>query len=107
MESNPSLSEIARFLRDFFDILEWRPYGGQVVDLVMPCLRPGWAVSEDGLPHIQALLAIEEEELARAPESTHYLVAFGRLRGVRGLARPLAAQARKAVLRRLGRLRGR
>jgi SAM-dependent methyltransferase len=100
-------SEIPRFLRDFFDIVEWRPYGGQVVDLVMPCLRPGWAASGDGLAHVQALLAIEEEELARAPESTHYLVAFGRLRDIRDLARPLAAQARKAVSRRLRRLRGR
>ncbi len=96
-------SEIPRFLRDFFDIFEWRPYGGQVVDLVMPCLQAAWAASDEGLRHLQAMLAIEEDELAKAPESTHYLVAYGRLKGFRGLARPLAGQVRKAVRRRLRR----
>ncbi|MGE5275861.1 MAG: class I SAM-dependent methyltransferase [Acidobacteriota bacterium] len=99
-------SEIPRFLRDFFDIVEWRPYGGQITDLVMPYLHAAWAASDEGLPYVRRMLEIEEEELARAPEATHYLVAFGRLKSLTRLARPLGDQVRKAVRRRLaGRVR--
>jgi hypothetical protein len=94
-------SEIPRFLRDFFDIEEWRPYGGQVVDLVFPCLDAEWVFSAEGLPFVDAMLRIEDYELARDPSATHYVVAYGRLKGLPRLARPLADQVRKALARRL------
>ena len=97
-------SEIPRFLADFFDILEWRPYGGQVVDLVFPCLDAEWVFSPEGLPFVEAMLRIEDYELARNPGATHYVVAHGRLKGLPRLARPLARQVRRAAGRRLAAL---
>ena len=94
-------SEIPRFLHDFFDIEVWRPYGGQVVDLVFPCLAADWVCSAEGLPFVQSMLRIEEYDLERNPASTHYAVAYGRLKSLPRLARPLAAQVRRAVGRRL------
>jgi SAM-dependent methyltransferase len=94
-------SEIPRFLGDFFDIAVWRPYGGQVVDLVMPNLAADWAASPEGLPYVQAMLDIEDYELARNPASTHYVVAFGTLKSLPRLAAPLADQVRKAARRRI------
>jgi SAM-dependent methyltransferase len=94
-------SEIPRFLREFFDILEWRPYGGQLVDLVLPCLAADWVSSAEGLPYLQAMLQIEDYELARDPASTHYVVAYGRLKSLPRLAGPLARQVRRALARRL------
>jgi SAM-dependent methyltransferase len=107
-------SEIPLYLRDFVDLLEWRPYGGQLADLVMPYLSAGWAASAEGLPFVEAMLAAEDEELAKAPDRTHYLVAFGtlkpptqylvefgKLKPLWRLGRPLAGQVRKAVRRRL------
>src|SRR5207247_323358 len=84
-----------------FDIEVWRPYGGQVVDLVFPCLAADWVCSAEGLPFVQSMLRIEEYELERNPASTHYAVAYGRLKSLPRLARPLAAQVRRAVGRRL------
>lgn len=97
-------SEIPGFLTDFFDILEWRPYGGQVVDLVFPCLDAEWIFSPEGLPFVQAMLRIEDYELARNPAATHYVVAHGTLKGLPRLARPLARQVRRAAGRRLAAL---
>ena len=94
-------SEIPKFLRDFFDLEVWRPYGGQVVDLVMPNLAADWAVSADGIPFIQAMLRIEDYELGRHPAATHYVVACGTLKSLPRLTVPLASQVRKAALRRL------
>jgi SAM-dependent methyltransferase len=94
-------SEIPRFLSDFFDLVEWRPYGGQIVDLVFPCLSADWVSSPEGLPHVQAMLQIEDYELERHPSSTHYVVAYGTLKGLPRLAPPLAGQVRRALARRL------
>lgn len=94
-------SEIPRFLREFFEILEWRPYGGQVVDLVFPCLTADWVASPEGLPFVQAMLQIEDYELARNPVSTHYVVAYGRLKSLPRLAPILVGQVRRALARRL------
>ena len=94
-------SEIPRFLREFFEILEWRPYGGQIVDLVFPCLTADWVSSSEGLPFVQAMLQIEDYELARNPASTHYVVAYGRLKSLPRLAPILAGQVRRALARRL------
>ena len=102
-------SEIPRFLADFFDILVWRPYGGQVVDLVFPCLDAEWVFSPEGLPFVAAMLRIEDYELARNPAATHYVVAHGRLKGLPRLARPLARQVaprRRPPPRRPGPARG-
>lgn len=99
-------SEIGRFLNEFFDIVDWRPYGGQLVDLIMPCTRPGWADSPEGLRYIQAILDIEDYELARNPASTHHVVAFGHLKSMSRLAFPLARQTRQAIKRRLKKIAG-
>jgi hypothetical protein len=99
--------EIPDFFRDFFDIIEWRPYGGQVVDLVMPCLDAGWAKSPEGYKFVDAMLRVEEDQLAADPRSTHHLVAYGRLKPLHRLMRPLRQQAFGAAARRLERLRRR
>jgi SAM-dependent methyltransferase len=99
--------EIPRFLLQFFDILEWRPYGGQITDLLMPCLSSSWAASEEGSRFVRTMLDIEEWELAALPASNHHLVACGRLRGPAGLALPLLLQASRAMKRRLARFRRR
>ena len=95
-------SEIPRFLAEFFDLVEWRPYGGQIVDLVFPCLSSDWVFSPEGLPHVQAMLRMEDDELERNPSATHYVVAYGRLKGLVRLTPPLARQVRRALARRLG-----
>jgi SAM-dependent methyltransferase len=94
-------AEIPRFLSEFFDLVEWRPYGGQIVDLVFPCLSADWVSSPEGLPHVQAMLQMEDYELERRPSSTHYVVAYGTLKGLPRLAPPLARQVRRALGRRL------
>jgi SAM-dependent methyltransferase len=94
-------SEIGKFLREFFEVIDWRPYGGQLVGLILPCLKPGWADSPEGCRYIQAILEIEGHELSRDPTATHHVVAFGRLKPVTGLALPLARQTVHAVKRRL------
>lgn len=94
-------SEIPRFLSDFFDLVEWRPYGGQIVDLVFPCLSADWVSSPEGLAHVQAMLQIEDYEIERHPSSTHYVVAYGTLKSLPRLAPPLAGQVRRALARRL------
>ena len=100
-------SEIGRFLNEFFEIVDWRPYGGQLVDLILPCLRPGWPESPEGCRSIQAMLEIEDYELSRNPAASHHLVAFGRLKPPPRLALPLARQTLQAVKRRFGRLANR
>jgi SAM-dependent methyltransferase len=94
-------SEIGWFLNEFFEIVDWRPYGGQLVDLIMPYLTPGWADSPEGHRYVQTILDIEDYELARRTAATHYLVAFGRRKSLFRLAVPLARQTRQAVKRRL------
>jgi SAM-dependent methyltransferase len=98
--------EIEKFTRDFCEILDWRPYGGQILDLVIPCLKWDWAMSQEGFEYVQALLDIEDYEIDRGPATSHHAVAVGRLKPLYRLARPLALQARAAVARRLGRRRG-
>jgi SAM-dependent methyltransferase len=100
-------SEIGKFLNEFFEIAEWRPYGGQLVDLIMPYLRPGWADSPEGFRYIQAFLEIEDYELAKYPAATHHLVAFGHLKSPLRLALPLARQTRQAINRRLKKIASR
>ncbi|MFN2384890.1 MAG: class I SAM-dependent methyltransferase [Thermoanaerobaculia bacterium] len=72
--------EIPSFLRDYFDPVEWKPYGGQIVSLVFPYLRPAWMQSEAGRAAVADMLRVEDEELRADPSTTYYLVAFGRLR---------------------------
>jgi len=71
--------EIPSFLRDNCDIVAWRPYGGQIVDLVFPCVARDWTESNDGLRSVDEMLALEEDQLLADPASTHHLVAYGRL----------------------------
>jgi SAM-dependent methyltransferase len=77
-------SEIRAFLRRFADMIAWRPYGGQIVDVVLPCVTKEWADSAEGHSFIREMLALEERQLEADPESTHHLVAYGRLRPAAG-----------------------
>lgn len=72
--------EVASFLRRHFEPVEWKPYGGQIVSLVFPYLRPAWAQSHDGQRAVGDMLRLEEEELSSDPAATYYLVAYGRRR---------------------------
>jgi SAM-dependent methyltransferase len=93
--------EIPKFVREFFDIVEWRPYGGQLTDLVMPCISSEWATSEAGSPFVQRMLDIEDRELSRDSSSSHHLVVYGTVKSALGLAWPLGRQAFRAARRRL------
>jgi O-antigen biosynthesis protein len=73
-------AEIPHFVREYFDIFAWKPYGGQIADLVFPCVKPEWTASPEGYRFVAAMLAIEDHELARDPATTHHAVAFGRLK---------------------------
>lgn len=73
--------EIRTFLRRHVDIIEWRPYGGQIVDVVLPCIYKEWADSAEGHAAVREMLALEDRQLEADPEVTHHLVAYGRLRG--------------------------
>ena len=97
-------SEIEAFLRSFLDILAWRPYGGQVVDLVLPLVRHDWAHSEAGAQHLQAMMNVEEYELMTRPASNHHVVAVGRIKPLRRLGRTLSMQVLQALKRRASRL---
>jgi SAM-dependent methyltransferase len=99
-------SEIPTFFNDFFDPVEWRPYGGQIVDLVLPCTSNTWSLTPDGIASIGRMLEFEDGEITRDPAVTHYLVAVGRLKPWPGLARPLLGQVRAAVARRVVRVAG-
>ena len=94
-------SEIPRFLSEFFDLVAWKPYGGQIVDLVMPCLDPAWAAAPEGASFVREMLREEDDELSISPESTHYVVSFGRLKRSARLVRPLLEQVHRAAVRRL------
>ena len=70
--------------------MAWRPYGGQLVDLLFPCLRPEWTRSEPGERTIRAWLEIEEREIASDFSLSHHVVAYGRLKTA-GLFRRILA----------------
>jgi SAM-dependent methyltransferase len=89
-------SEIAFFVREYFDVVAWKPYGGQIADLVFPCLAPAWTATPEGRRFVSALLTIEDREMDRDPSSTHHLVAFGRLKRADRPVRFFARQARLA-----------
>jgi SAM-dependent methyltransferase len=93
--------EIEEFLRTFFDFVDWKPFGGQIVDVVFPNVSSAWANSPQGHRYTKAMLAIEESELEHDPSASHHLFAYGTLKPVNGLARPLARQAVQALGRRL------
>jgi hypothetical protein len=88
-------SEIRTFLRLFLDILQWRPYGGQITALLFPYLDAAWLRTPDGERYLQTLLDAEDAQLDAEPERSHQLVAVGR---VRSLARSLTAVAQHGVL---------
>lgn len=95
-------SEIRPFLRDYFDILEWRPFGGQLAGLVFPYLTADWTQSTDGTRAIERILALEDEELSRDPGASHHLVAYGRLKDAASLPtwRHRVGQRARQTLRR-------
>lgn len=72
--------EIPLFFHRYFETVAWRPYGGQLVDLLFPCLKPEWTRSEEGERTVRALLEIEEREIASDPSLSHHVVAYGRLK---------------------------
>jgi SAM-dependent methyltransferase len=98
-------SEIPFFVREYFDIVAWKPYGGQIADLVFPCLDPAWTATPEGRRFISAILTIEDREIERDPGTTHHTVAFGTLkrsdRPVRFAARQALLAWRSRALRRL------
>ncbi len=94
-------SEIAGFLRDFVDLREWRPYGGQLVDLIMPNVRCEWAETPEGCAFVSKWLEIEDEQIREDPETSHHVVAYGMLKPVYRLLRPLGGQAAAAIRRRV------
>ena len=71
--------EIPDFLLRNFDLVEWKPYGGQIVDLVFPCVAREWTESAEGLEDVEKMIALEDEQLRASPAATHHLVAYGRL----------------------------
>ena len=93
--------EIPRFIHEFFDVIEWRPYGGQVADLVLPCISSEWAASEAGSPFVQRMLDIEDGELSGDSSSSHHLVVYGTVKSAARLIWPLRRQAFRAARRRL------
>ncbi len=94
-------AEIPRFLHEFFEISQWRPYGGQVVDLVMPCVAREWAISAEGHRYVAAMLEIEEAELQRVPSRTHHVVVYGRRKSGPGAGSRTLRLPRLAALRRV------
>jgi len=72
--------EIVSFLRQHLDLIEWRPYGGQIASLVFPNLSREWTESPEGLGWVARILDLEDEQIRRDPDATYYLVAYGRLR---------------------------
>ena len=94
-------SEIEPFLREFVDLREWRPYGGQLVDLIMPNVRREWAETSEGCAFVARWLEIEDEQMRRDPTTSHHVVAYGTLKPVYRLIRPLGRQAAAAIRRRI------
>lgn len=85
---------IASFLRQHFEVVEWRPYGGQLAALVFPNLARGWTGSPEGLVWVARMMELEDEQIRREPSSTFYLVAYGRMRR-KPAAVPLSERARR------------
>lgn len=93
-------SEIPLFLREFFSIIEWRPYGGQMVDLLFPCLQADWVNSPDASLHVRRMLEVEKEELQTHPSASHHVVAYGRLKPAVSLAAAVSRFAGRSLIRR-------
>ena len=72
--------EIPTFFHRNFDTITWRPYGGQIVDLLFPCLKSEWLSTPAGHAAVQVLLGAEDRELSVDPARTHHVVAYGRLK---------------------------
>jgi SAM-dependent methyltransferase len=87
--------ELAGFLREYFEPIEWKPYGGQLASLVFPYLRPAWLATEDGRRAVEEILELEEEELRADPSATHYLVVYGRRRRDRSVWERLRSRMRR------------
>ena len=92
--------ELVSFLRQHFEMVEWRPYGGQLAALVFPNLQKEWTESPEGLASVAEMMELEDEQLVRDPASTFYVVAYGRIRpapepiGAAGRLRRLAGRWR-------------
>jgi hypothetical protein len=84
-------------VREYFDVVAWKPYGGQIADLVFPCLHPAWTATPEGARFVAALLRLEDRELQQDPATTHHLVVFGRLKRVERPVRFFARQALRAM----------
>jgi SAM-dependent methyltransferase len=90
--------EIVSYLRQHFELAEWRPYGGQLAALVFPSVAREWTESQEGLSWVKRTMELEDGELRADPASTFYLVACGRLR---------PEPEKITAAQRVGRLRGR
>jgi O-antigen biosynthesis protein len=105
--------EIRSFLRSYLDIVEWKPYGGQLAGLVFPYLKGEWTSTEAGTDFARKLMELEDREIAEDPESSHHLVAFGRLKSLTSAirahlrAKHVAARAQLLAARTARRFRDR
>lgn len=103
--------EIVSFLREYFDLVEFRPYGGQIVALVLPFVSPDWVKSEEGQRQLRKILEIEERQLQEDPSSSGYVVAYGTLKPAPAYGRERDAKSASLWVRRrlknLGRAGGR
>ncbi len=93
--------EIPAFFHRYFDTVEWRPYGGQIVDLLFPCLSADWVVSPAGHSAVRALLEIEEHEIRGDPSLSHHAVAYGRLKAAERPGQLLVKRVGRSIRRRL------
>jgi SAM-dependent methyltransferase len=73
-------SEIRAFLRMFLDVVQWRPYGGQLAGLVVPHVDPTWLRTAEGIRYLEMLLEAEDSQMRDHPEASNHLVAVGRIR---------------------------
>jgi SAM-dependent methyltransferase len=92
-------SEIRGFLRLFLRIEQWRPYGGQIASLVFPYLDASWLRTPDGERYVQKILDAEDAQMLANPDSSHQLVAVGRVRSrpatVTAMARAVLMEMRR------------
>ncbi|CAN5268699.1 hypothetical protein BH18ACT10_BH18ACT10_14060 [soil metagenome] len=72
--------ELEGFLREYFDMIEWRPYGGQIAGLALPWIDPAWAASSDGQRLVQEMLDCEEAQLTANAGASDFVVAYGKLK---------------------------
>jgi SAM-dependent methyltransferase len=98
-------SAIVPTLRRLFRAIEFRPYGGQIVSILLPQLRRA-AIPEDALNElVSRWLAIESAELAARPETSfHHAILATPRTGISSVFGRMANELRRSAFR--GRIAG-